>query len=241
MTLTVADTAYSIAAIRADERDLFEDPYAKHFAAAGAHAEEGTRRYLSLPFFRDGVRLRTRYIDDAVREGAKDGFEQFVLLGAGFDARALRMPELAKKRVFEVDSSEQMDRKREILDRASVSIPETDVYVASDFTIDGFARSLAAAGFDRERDAFFVWEGVIGYIDDAAIDANLRFMADAAPRSRVVFTFGMEPYAPRVSKLGFTVREELTLEAVWRRYLPGEPDAGASYSGIAIIEALRPR
>ncbi|HEY2370443.1 MAG TPA: hypothetical protein VGH87_28800 [Polyangiaceae bacterium] len=51
MTLTVADTAYSIAAIRADEHELFEDPYAKHFAASGAHAEEGTRRYLSLPFF----------------------------------------------------------------------------------------------------------------------------------------------------------------------------------------------
>jgi methyltransferase (TIGR00027 family) len=239
MTLTVADTAYSIAAIRADEHELFEDPYAKHFAASGAHAEEGTRRYLSLPFFRDGVRLRTRYIDDAVREAAKDGFDQVVLLGAGFDARALRMPELATKRVFEVDAPEQMERKREVLGRAGVTIPNTDVYVSSDFTIDGFTRALAAAGFDRERDAFFVWEGVIGYIDDAAIDSNLRFMAAAAPRSRVVFTFGMEPYAARVSKLGFTVREELTLEAVWRRYLPGEPDAGAAYSGIAIIESLR--
>ena len=41
MTLTVADTAYSIAAARADEHELFEDPYAKHFVAAGAHAEEG--------------------------------------------------------------------------------------------------------------------------------------------------------------------------------------------------------
>ena len=102
--LTVADTAYSIAAVRADERELFDDPYAKHFVAAGAHADEGTRRYLALPFFRDGIRLRTRYIDDAVREAARDGFDQFVLLGAGFDARALRMPELAGARVFEIVS-----------------------------------------------------------------------------------------------------------------------------------------
>src|SRR5207344_886697 len=68
VTLTVADTAYSIAAVRAEERDLFDDAFAKHFVAEGAHAREGTERYLSLPFFRDGVRLRTRYIDDALRE-----------------------------------------------------------------------------------------------------------------------------------------------------------------------------
>jgi len=239
MTLTVADTAYSIAAIRADERDLFDDPYAKYFAAAGEHAREGTARYLALPFFRDGVRLRTRYIDDAVRGAAKDGFEQFVILGAGFDARALRLPEIATARVYEVDSPEQMDRKREILESAGVRIPENDVYVGSDFTIDGFTRALAAAGFDRERDAFFVWEGVIGYIGDDEIDANLRFMAGAAKRSRVVFTFGMDSYVERVRKFGFTSREEITLEAAWRRYLPGEPDPGASYSRVAIIEALR--
>ncbi|HEY2370442.1 MAG TPA: class I SAM-dependent methyltransferase [Polyangiaceae bacterium] len=56
------------------------------------------------PVLRDGVRLRTRYIDDALREAVKGGFDQFVLLGAGFDARALRMPELAPKRVFEIDA-----------------------------------------------------------------------------------------------------------------------------------------
>src|ERR1700690_1707782 len=70
---------------------LFEDPYASFFAAAGAHAHESTQRFLDLPFFRDGVRLRTRYIDDAVREGLNAGLDQVVLLGAGFDARGLRM------------------------------------------------------------------------------------------------------------------------------------------------------
>jgi O-methyltransferase involved in polyketide biosynthesis len=39
-----------------------------------------------------------------LREAVKGGFDQFVLLGAGFDARALRMPELAPKRVFEIDA-----------------------------------------------------------------------------------------------------------------------------------------
>src|SRR5207344_284098 len=99
-----------------------------------------------------------------------------------------------------------------------VTIPTTDLYVpVDDFTTDAFTRALAAAGFDREGAAFFVWEGVIGYIGDAEIDSNLRFMASAAKRARVVFTFGMESYAPRVTKLGFAVREELAMTAIWRR------------------------
>jgi len=44
MTLTVADTAYSIAVVRAEEKELFSDPYAHLFAEAGAHAEDDTRR-----------------------------------------------------------------------------------------------------------------------------------------------------------------------------------------------------
>ena len=68
----VADTAFSVAAVRAEEGDLpegerlFTDPSAAAFAAAGAHATESTQRYLDLPFFREGIRLRTRFVDDCV-------------------------------------------------------------------------------------------------------------------------------------------------------------------------------
>src|SRR5262245_13862369 len=91
--VTVADTAFSIAAVRSQERDLpsdeqlFEDPYAALFVARGAHAAEATQRFLDLPVFREGIRLRTRYIDEAVRAGIAAGLRQLVLLGAGFDAR----------------------------------------------------------------------------------------------------------------------------------------------------------
>lgn len=111
MTLTVADTAYSIAVVRAEEKELFSDPYAHLFAEAGAHAEEGTRRYLALPFFREGIRLRTRFIDDFVRANLGN---EVVILGAGFDARAMRMPELARKRVVEIDSPENRRRVNEL-------------------------------------------------------------------------------------------------------------------------------
>src|SRR5262245_52694974 len=65
---TVADTAFSIAVVRAEEDSrpegdrLFTDPYASAFMAAGTHVGESTQRFLDLPFFRDGVRLRTRFL-----------------------------------------------------------------------------------------------------------------------------------------------------------------------------------
>ena len=52
-------------------------------------------------------------------------------------------------------------------------------YVPFDFDAPDFASALTSAlegkGFRPGEGAVFVWEGVIGYIDDAAIDQSLRF------------------------------------------------------------------
>jgi methyltransferase (TIGR00027 family) len=243
--LSVADTAFSIAVVRAEEalrpaaERLFDDPYASIFAAAGAHAAEATQRFLDLPFFRDGVRLRTRFIDDVVREGLAAGLAQVVLLGAGFDSRGLRMPEIADRRVpvFEVDTPTQLERKRSLLASAGVKVPARVGYVPFDFDAQDLEVELMAAleakGFRRGAGAFFVWEGVIGYIDGAAIDASLRFMAhEGGPRSRLVFTFGQGSFEPETAaectrRTGFSSCEEIAGDELWRRYLPGDPHAMA--------------
>ncbi len=86
--LTVADTAYAIAHIRhleselPPEEQLFQNAYAGVFAAAGGHAREGTERFLSLLFFRDGIRLRTRHIDSVTLEAAAHGVGIFDKLRA---------------------------------------------------------------------------------------------------------------------------------------------------------------
>ena len=252
---SVADTAFSIAVVRAEEalrpppERLFEDPYAGFFAAAGAHAAESTQRFLELPGFRDGIRLRTRAIDDAVREGRAVGLDQFVILGAGFDARALRMRELAEPgvRVFEVDTREQLARKREILADHGITIPPQVAYTPFDFDDANLetdlGRALAADGLRAGASAMFVWEGVIGYIDDAAIDRSLRFMAaTGGPRSRVVFTYGFLSFDPetaeaRVRRMGFTSCSEASGDDLWRRYLGGEPhpNAFSMKVGVAIV------
>jgi methyltransferase (TIGR00027 family) len=253
--LTAADTAYAVASMRADERALpeaerlFDDPYAALFAAAGAHAEEGTRRFRELPFVVESTRLRTRFIDDYVREGLASGLSQIVLMGAGFDARARSLPEIAAHRasVFEVDFAASLERKREILAAAGVAIPASDAYVPCNFSAGDFDADLTAAlgarGFRTGGGALFVWEGVIGYIGMDAVDRSLAFMARAGGAgSRLVFTFGIYSFDPdgvalHARRAGFASCQEIAFDEIWRRYFAGEPHPHASVvrMGVAVL------
>ncbi len=252
--LKVSDTAYSIATLRdmegerpASER-LFEDPYAAIFRAAGTHAGEATERFVALPFMSDGVRLRTRFIDDFVRGGLESGLPQVVLLGSGLDARGLRMPEIAARgaRVYEVDFAELLDHKRGLLAAAGVSIPERIAYIPCDFMNPdfelGLVTRLESNGFGRAAGALFVWEGVIAYIDDAAVDRSLGFMARAGgPGTRLVFDYAEArfdpiPAAERARRAGFTSFEATAYDVLWRRHLSGDPPPVASLMGMGIAK-----
>jgi len=114
----VAKTALGAAMVRAREshRDdrLFDDPYAQAFvdAAPGAFPEQpktgeelaalGPRASLSAVFYSHGV-VRTRFFDDYLTAATAAGCSQVVLLAAGLDTRAFRLPWPPRTRVFEVD------------------------------------------------------------------------------------------------------------------------------------------
>jgi methyltransferase (TIGR00027 family) len=188
----------------------------------------------------EGVRLRTRFLDDLVREDLSAGTRQLVIMGAGFDARGLRLPEVAanETRVYEVDFSAMLDHKRCLLTAAGVALPRHVAYVPCDFMAADFASPLAAAmeasGFRRDERTIFVWEGVIAYIDDPAIERSLGFMANAAAAgSKLGFDYADVRFDPvpaedRVRKAGFSGFELTPLDALWRRHLGGEPHPFAS-------------
>lgn len=250
--LTASDTAYSIAYVRALEGQrppgerLFEDPYAAIFSAAGAHAAEGIRRFVELPGFVEAVRLRTRFIDDFVRESVLAGVAQVVVLGAGFDVRGLRLPEIAERgaTVYEVDFADQLEKKRGLLEAASVVLPPHLRYVACDFSAPDFDEALTselvAQGFRVGAGALFVWEGVIAYISAEATDRSLRFMVRAGGRgSRLVFDFWSHVMegAERTRQAGFTRFSDIGYDALWRRHHPGEPweHAAVGRMGTAFV------
>ena len=200
-------TAETVALMRALEthrgagRRLFVDPYAEPFTRGrlrvlswwsrlpvlGPVAAWGYDRFAG-PGPRPSAVARTRFIDDAVTERA-GSVAQVVLLGAGFDTRAHRLPALRDLTVFEVDHPATQARKTAVIAGEGLDTRGV-VYVGVDFERDDLGRELVAAGFDPSRPTVFVWEGVTNYLTPDAVDATLATVrALAAPGSALVFTY----------------------------------------------------
>ncbi|WP_394822856.1 class I SAM-dependent methyltransferase [Pendulispora albinea] len=132
---------------------------------------------------------RVAFFDDAVERYVHRGeVDQFVVLGAGFDTRAFRLPNDTRVRSFEVDTPKTQAVKREAL--AKVDIDASAVtFVAADFERDDWLARLEASGFDRTKPALFLWEGVTMYLDRRAIEETLRKIATTAKGSALAFDY----------------------------------------------------
>jgi len=181
---------------------LFADPFAVQFLAVRYRR---IVRVASWPLLGPAVRrlvewrypgamtsgiARTRLIDDFLHEALRDGIKQIVILGAGFDCRAWRMPELADRRIIEVDHPATQALKRERLEKIGAAIPPSLTFAAIDFTRQRLDEVLAATSFDPHQRSFVLWEGVTHYLGERAVDQTLRTIAAVTePGSRLVFTY----------------------------------------------------
>ncbi len=120
----------------------------------------------------DQIALRTAAIDEALIEAIDVGVRQVVVLGAGLDARAYRLAELAEARVFEVDHPASQRYKTRRLGALTPRCRSL-THVPVDFVRDDLARSLAAAGHDEGAPSFWIWEGVTMYLPREATRATL--------------------------------------------------------------------
>jgi methyltransferase (TIGR00027 family) len=169
---------------------IADDPYGLEFASPSiARMVDRTRdarpdraqaiaRVPGLSQWIAYMQVRTRLIDDAVRAFVAGGGRQVVVLGAGYDCRALRLPELAGALVLEVDHPATQGHKRAVLDRLAARSPAH--YLAWDFEtrpLDDLPGALADAGHDPAAPTLTIWEGVTMYLTEAAIDASLRAIA----------------------------------------------------------------
>lgn len=125
---------------------------------------------------------------DAVVERYVPDIAQFVILGAGFDTRAFRLPPATRVRNFEVDTPKTLAIKQAVLARAGVD-PAGVTFVGADFEQGDWLNRLVAAGFDGDKPALFLWEGVTPYLDRAAVEDTLRKIASLAPGSVVAFDY----------------------------------------------------
>lgn len=128
---------------------------------------------------------RTRLIDDVLERLMIDGAKQVVLLGAGYDARAIR---LAREGVtfFEVDRPQVQEQKKESLAR----MPDAahGKMVSVDFTTQKLQDRLFAEGFQAELKSVFVMEGVSQYIPREGLIDTLS-MVGGLTDAAIAFTY----------------------------------------------------
>ena len=178
----------------------FHDPTARVFLNAKGkqslakieHAIREGKRSTRLEMARtmaDMIALRTASIDRAVRATIAGGATQLVILGAGYDGRAWRLPELAGVRVFEVDHPATQDDKRAHL--AELPPPAGMVsFVSIDFERESLGTVLDRAGHDSSSPTCWIWEGVVMYLTRKAMRATLAGIASrSAPGSTLIVNY----------------------------------------------------
>ncbi len=138
-------------------------------------AAQAGKRPFGMTFARgaaDFMALRTRMIDQAVQKALGHGPRQLVILGAGLDGRAHRLPGLRAVKVFEVDHPASQAFKRARTERMATACAELH-YVSVDFEKQGLEEPLRAAGHHAAEPTVWIWEGVVMYLTDAAVRATL--------------------------------------------------------------------
>jgi methyltransferase (TIGR00027 family) len=255
---------------------LFRDPFAMRFlplthraavlAARTPWLRGAIVRYADgrAPGARTSAIARTAFIDNVVRRALSAGVAQVVILGAGYDTRAQRMPEMSRARVFEVDRQPTQQHKLSLIGTTR------SVYVPVDFLKDDTFARLASHGWNRGAPTLFIWEGVTNYLDEVAVLRVLKEVGSCARGSSIVFTYvhrgaidgsvafegaerilrnvrGMsEPWTfgivpeelPEfVARAGLKLREDLGADEYRARYLPAwENLSGYAFYRVAVAE-----
>tara|TARA_X000000950_G_C13748960_1_gene591823 strand:+ start:51 stop:959 length:909 start_codon:yes stop_codon:yes gene_type:complete len=164
------------------ENRLIYDPYAENFVfGSGIVKLMGhklsvwiTKKF--IPGLHEHLISRTRFIDDLIEKFANKKFEQYIILGAGYDSRAHRLNLPSGLKIFEVDQSEIQERKLSKLSDDS-SNSENITYVSVDFNIQSLKEQLLINGFDKSKSTIFTLEGVSQYITKKALNSTLNELA----------------------------------------------------------------
>jgi methyltransferase (TIGR00027 family) len=119
-----------------------------------------------------------------------------VILGAGLDTRAWRLPALRGVRVFEVDHPSTQTYKQRRVALLGPALAELS-FVPIDFTRDDLEQTLQAAGHQPSVPTVWLWEGVIMYLDDVALRKTLNAIRHMSAPGSTLIAHYHEPEATR--------------------------------------------
>ena len=182
ITTSVGSTALFVAAARALEAQKAEplavDSYAEVFcrAVGGQWAEllddnEPDHQLKSEfgDYFVSFQGARTRYFDGYFRAAADAGVRQVVILAAGLDSRAYRLPWPDGTKIYELDQPQVLDFKREAM-AAHGHKPTAERREIGVDLRDDWPQGLKDNGFDASMPSAWIAEGLLMYLPATAQD-----------------------------------------------------------------------
>ena len=188
ITESVGSTALGVAAARAAETEsenpLIQDPFARAFLEA---AGDGMWSLMANPtksteltdldpdllahmqVMIDFMAVRTAFFDEYFLNGVGSGVGQVVILAAGLDARAWRLPWPDGTAVYELDQAKVLEFKSTTLRNRGAHPTSRLISVAVDLRQD-WPTALQEAGFDPSIPTVWSAEGLLRYLPARAQD-----------------------------------------------------------------------
>ncbi|WP_167105913.1 class I SAM-dependent methyltransferase [Mycobacterium sp. DL592] len=199
---SVGATATMVAAGRAmatkDPRHLIDDPFAEPLVRAVGldffvkmiDGELDTSPFGDVTPERvqamiAGMAMRTRFFDEYFVSAVGTGIRQAVILAAGLDSRAYRLPWPAESVIYEIDQPEVIEFKAGVLDDLGAQ-PIAELRSVGIDLREDWPTELAAAGFDASAPTAWLAEGLLIYLPPDAQDRLFATItALSAPGSAV--------------------------------------------------------
>ncbi len=172
--------------------------------------------------------VRYHLIDEVLRARlAVDPTRRIVLLGAGFDSRALR---LRGGEWIEVDEAPIINRKNAVA--PADAAPNALTRIAVDFAHDSIADVLAPYATDAPMTV--VMEGVLYYLEAEAVDQTLSALRKLFPRHELVCDLQSHAF---VTKWGGEVIKRISDYGARWRWFPPDPASELAARGYRLESA----
>jgi methyltransferase (TIGR00027 family) len=212
-------TAILVADVRAAESArpdrLFDDPFARAFVDAARAASpaianalaQGARDETINRARHEAVAVRTRFCDDYLLAAARAGCRQVVLLAAGLDARAFRLPWPEGVRLWEIDMPDVFAFKERVLAERGARPACERIVIPADLR-EAWPAVLLDAGFEPREPTAWLVEGLLMYLDEAERDRLLdRAGALSSSASRIALDHRPGFFSPPVVGADDAARE----------------------------------
>ena len=239
---SVGATATMVAAARAqatnDPKPLINDPFARPLVeAVGIDlltrmvrgevtlADLDDEQTRGVRRMKDNMAARTKFFDEffltatgggnSAEAAASGNIRQAVILAAGLDARAYRLPWPAGTVVYEIDQPQVIAFKTTTLAGFGAEPTADRRTVAIDLRQD-WPTALREAGFDPDRPTAWIAEGLLGYLPP---DAQDRLLDNITALSTAGSRFATESIAGRDDLDEEAIKERMkAVSARWREH-----------------------